>query len=140
MVHSNDFGFPTTSDAAVLHGATQIIGGAINGYRAAFSFVLFEFINAGETIDFAINWAPTAVTGAIQPVWTLRLDRPQKSRWVILILTAVLIARYSPPPYGHSSTRSPTAFYDLNRDGNVDIADARFLALHFNNPGGAPCN
>jgi hypothetical protein len=30
--------------------------------------------------------------------------------------------------------------YDLNADGNVNIADARFLVLHFSNPGGAPCD
>jgi hypothetical protein len=29
--------------------------------------------------------------------------------------------------------------YDLNGDGNVDIADARFLVLHFTNPDGSPC-
>jgi hypothetical protein len=30
--------------------------------------------------------------------------------------------------------------YDLNGDGKVDVADARFLTLQFTNPGGAPCN
>jgi hypothetical protein len=30
--------------------------------------------------------------------------------------------------------------YDLNGDGKVDVADARFLVLHFTNPGGLPCN
>ena len=29
--------------------------------------------------------------------------------------------------------------FDLNGDGKVDIADARFMALHFTTPGGAPC-
>jgi hypothetical protein len=29
--------------------------------------------------------------------------------------------------------------YDLNIDGKIDIADARFLVLHFTNPGGSPC-
>jgi hypothetical protein len=29
--------------------------------------------------------------------------------------------------------------HDLNEDGSVDIADARFLVLRFTNPKGAPC-
>jgi hypothetical protein len=29
--------------------------------------------------------------------------------------------------------------YDLNGDGKVDIADARFLVVHFTNPDGSPC-
>jgi hypothetical protein len=29
--------------------------------------------------------------------------------------------------------------YDLNGDGKLDIADARYLVLHFTNPGGGPC-
>jgi hypothetical protein len=29
--------------------------------------------------------------------------------------------------------------FDLNHDGKVDIADARFLLLHFTNPSGSPC-
>jgi hypothetical protein len=28
----------------------------------------------------------------------------------------------------------------LNGDGKVDVADARFLVMHFTNPNGAPCN
>jgi hypothetical protein len=35
--------------------------------------------------------------------------------------------------------RSTDLAYDLNGDGNVSIADTRFLVLHFSNPGGAPC-
>jgi hypothetical protein len=29
--------------------------------------------------------------------------------------------------------------FDLNGDGKVDIADARFVVVHFSNPGGSPC-
>jgi len=29
--------------------------------------------------------------------------------------------------------------YDLNGDGKVDVADARFLVLQFSNPGGSSC-
>ena len=36
---------------------------------------------------------------------------------------------------GHSNDLG----YDMNGDGTVDISDARFVALHFSNPGGAPC-
>jgi hypothetical protein len=35
--------------------------------------------------------------------------------------------------------RSTDLTYDLNGDGNVNIADARTLVLLFTNPGGAPC-
>jgi len=35
--------------------------------------------------------------------------------------------------------RSQDFTYDLNSDGKVDIADARFLILHFTHPGGSPC-
>jgi hypothetical protein len=35
--------------------------------------------------------------------------------------------------------RSKDPLYDLNSDGKVDIADARFLVLHFTNPGGWSC-
>jgi hypothetical protein len=39
----------------------------------------------------------------------------------------------------HIRARSTDLTYDLNGDGNVDIADARTLVLRFTNPGGAPC-
>lgn len=35
--------------------------------------------------------------------------------------------------------RSTNPAYDLNGDHRVDVADARYLALHFTNPGGAAC-
>jgi hypothetical protein len=35
--------------------------------------------------------------------------------------------------------RSTEGIYDLNGDGKVDIADARFLILYFTDPGGASC-
>jgi hypothetical protein len=35
--------------------------------------------------------------------------------------------------------RSRDLTYDLNGDGKVDVADARFLVLHFTNPDGSPC-
>jgi hypothetical protein len=36
--------------------------------------------------------------------------------------------------------RSTDLDYDLNGDGSVNIADARWLALQFTNPGGVSCN
>jgi hypothetical protein len=36
-------------------------------------------------------------------------------------------------------THSKDLTYDINGDGKVDIADARYLALQFTNPGGASC-
>jgi hypothetical protein len=35
--------------------------------------------------------------------------------------------------------RPPDLTFDLNGDGQVNIADARKLTLLFNNPQGAPC-
>jgi hypothetical protein len=35
--------------------------------------------------------------------------------------------------------RSQDLTYDLNGDGKVDVADARFLVLHFTNSNGSPC-
>jgi len=35
-------------------------------------------------------------------------------------------------------TRSKDLTFDLNGDGKVDIADARFLVMHFTNPDGSP--
>jgi hypothetical protein len=36
-------------------------------------------------------------------------------------------------------SRSTDPSYDLNADGQVNIADARYLALHFTNPDGSGC-
>jgi Big-like domain-containing protein len=41
---------------------------------------------------------------------------------------------------GQVRVRSTNLKYDLNGDGRVDIADARWLTLHFTNPGGAACS
>jgi len=37
-------------------------------------------------------------------------------------------------------SRSTDLMYDLNGDGKVNVADARWLALRFTNRGGAPCH
>lgn len=52
----NDFAHPTSTDVAILHGATEIFSGAINSYDVPLNFSLTVQVNAGDTIDFAVGY------------------------------------------------------------------------------------
>jgi hypothetical protein len=52
----NNYHGPTTTDVAILHGATEIFTGEINSYNVPLNFSLTVQVNAGDTIDFTVGF------------------------------------------------------------------------------------
>src|SRR5262249_22029411 len=96
-----------------------------------------EQVSAGDTIDFTIGYGSngnylhdfTLVEAIIRPLTgppgDLNFDGTVNRADLDILMTQIR---------AHSTNLA----YDLNGDGKVDIADARWLALHFTHPGGAP--
>jgi hypothetical protein len=131
------FSYPSTVDVAVLHGTTEILSADLYGFYGGTLFRFPERVNVGETIDFTVGYGTdgsylgdaTAMGVAITPFTGSACDldfNGSVDRTDLAILMNQIRA--------HSTNLA----YDLNGDGKVDIADARWLALHFTNPGGAP--
>jgi hypothetical protein len=52
----NNFGGPTSTDVAILHGTAEIFTGAINSFNVRLNFALTKQLNAGDTIDFTVGY------------------------------------------------------------------------------------
>jgi hypothetical protein len=134
----NDFVGPTTTDVAVLHGTTEIFSGEISSYRGSgLPFIQTEQVSLGDTIDFTVGYGSdgdylydsTAVAINIRPLTgapgDYNFDGSVDRADLEILMNQI---------HAHSTNLA----YDLNGDSKVDIADARWLALHFTHPGGAP--
>jgi hypothetical protein len=134
----SDFVYPTTTDVAVLHGPTEIFSGEINSYRGAgLPFEQIVQVSVGDTIDFTVGYGSdgnyfgdsTALEATIRPLTgppgDLNFDGTVNRADLDILMNQIR---------AHSTNLA----YDLNGDGKVDIADARWLALHFTHPGGVP--
>ena len=138
-MNGSTFSYQSTIDVAVLHGITEILTADISGFYVGLMFDVIEQITAGDTIDFTVGYGTdgnydgdaTAIAVTIVPLTgetgDLNSDGCVDRADLALLMDQI-------------RARSSNLVYDVNGDGKVDIADARFLALHFTNPAGAPCD
>ena len=76
------WGDPTTSDVAVLHGASQLFSGYITTYNQPLTFDLIVTVASRDTIDFTVGFGnngtysgdATGISGTISAVETHTID------------------------------------------------------------------
>lgn len=92
----NNFGGPTSTDVAILHGAVEIFTGAINSYNVPLNFSLGEQTNAGETIDFSVgtggNGYGSDATGISATIF--RTAAPSAAQMISDLISAVTIVEF----------------------------------------------